>query len=192
MAPWTVDDIARSDPWIGRPHKHLALNGQSAVGGARWIKMDLLIRTKWTKMNYSGPFFTRIQLRAVSQKGGLGECALVTVFVPGECANVPSFRFSFRGNIRMYPRSGFRSGGKPAKTTLWENCECKNPAQNRLILTKMVVLTILDHLGRAHLPAVPRPLLVGGRIEHILKWGIFLLTVGAFLLTVKLLGLQSL
>ena len=26
-------------------------------------------------------------------------------------ANVPSFRLSFRGNMRMYPRSGFRSGG---------------------------------------------------------------------------------
>ena len=26
-------------------------------------------------------------------------------------ANVPSFRFSFRGNMRTYPRSGFRSGG---------------------------------------------------------------------------------
>ena len=25
-------------------------------------------------------------------------------------ANVPSFRFSFQGNMRMYPRSGFRSG----------------------------------------------------------------------------------
>ena len=26
-------------------------------------------------------------------------------------ANVPSFRFPFRGNMRMYPHSGFRSGG---------------------------------------------------------------------------------
>ena len=26
-------------------------------------------------------------------------------------ANVPSFRFSFRGNMRTYPRSNFRSGG---------------------------------------------------------------------------------
>ena len=38
-----------------------------------------------------------------------------------ERANVPLFRFSFRGNIRMYPRSGFRSGGTSAKTTLLEN-----------------------------------------------------------------------
>ena len=49
-------------------------------------------------------------------------------------ANVPSFRFSFRGNMRTYPRSGFsfrgnirtypgsgfRSGGTSAKTTLLE------------------------------------------------------------------------
>ena len=53
-------------------------------------------------------------------KGGFGKCALVPVFVPGEHANVPSFRFSFWGNIRMYPRSGFRSGGTSAKTTLLE------------------------------------------------------------------------
>ena len=26
-------------------------------------------------------------------------------------ANVPSFRFSFRGSMRTYPRSGFHSGG---------------------------------------------------------------------------------
>ena len=26
-------------------------------------------------------------------------------------ANVPLFRFSFRGNMRTYPRSGLRSGG---------------------------------------------------------------------------------
>ena len=35
-------------------------------------------------------------------------------------ANVPSFRFSFRGNMRTHPRSGFRSGGTSAKTTLLE------------------------------------------------------------------------
>ena len=35
-----------------------------------------------------------------------GECTLVPDFVLGEHANVPSFRFSFQGNIRMYPRSG--------------------------------------------------------------------------------------
>ena len=41
-------------------------------------------------------------------------------------ANVPSFRFSFRGNMRTYPRSGFRSvgfrsGGTSATTTVLEN-----------------------------------------------------------------------
>ena len=44
-------------------------------------------------------------------------------------ANVPLFRFSFRGNmrtfsfrgnIRTHPRSGFRSGGTSTKTTLLE------------------------------------------------------------------------
>ena len=48
-------------------------------------------------------------------------------------ANVPSFQFSFQGNMRTYPRSGFRSGENPnvpsfrfsfrgtsAKTTLLE------------------------------------------------------------------------
>ena len=54
-------------------------------------------------------------------------------------ANVPSFRFSLRGNMRtyprsgfsfqgniwMYPRCGFRSGGTSAKTTLLESHPCK-------------------------------------------------------------------
>ena len=31
------------------------------------------------------------------KKGGFGECSLVPVFVPGEHANIPSFRFSFQG-----------------------------------------------------------------------------------------------
>ena len=31
-------------------------------------------------------------------------------------ANVPSFRLSFRGNMRTYPRSGFRSGGTSERT----------------------------------------------------------------------------
>ena len=41
--------------------------------------------------------------------------------IPAEHANVPSFRFLFRGNIGMYPRSGFRSSGTSAKTILLEN-----------------------------------------------------------------------
>ena len=31
-------------------------------------------------------------------------------------ANVPSFLFSFRGNMRTYPRSGLRSGGASERT----------------------------------------------------------------------------
>ena len=60
---------------------------------------------------------------------GEGTCehTLVPVFVPGEHANVPSFRFSFRGNIRMYPHSGFRSGGTFAKTTLLETTFLSTP-----------------------------------------------------------------
>ena len=58
--------------------------------------------------------------RAVSQKGGFGERNLVPVFVLGEHGNAPSFQFSFWGNSRMYPRSGFRFGGTSAKTTLLE------------------------------------------------------------------------
>ena len=56
-------------------------------------------------------------------------------------ANVPSFRFSFRGNmrtyprsgfsfrgnIRTYPRSGFRSGETSAKTTLLETTLLSTP-----------------------------------------------------------------
>ena len=44
--------------------------------------------------------------RVVSQKGGFGECTPVPVCDPGEHAKVPSFRFSLRGNVRMYPRPG--------------------------------------------------------------------------------------
>ena len=56
-------------------------------------------------------------------------------------ANAPTFRFSFRGNMRTYPRSGFsfrenirmylrsgfRSGGTSTKTTLLENHPFVNP-----------------------------------------------------------------
>ena len=58
-------------------------------------------------------------------------------------ANIPSFRFSLRGtcertlipvfvrgNIRMYPRSGFRSGGRSAKSTLLETTLLSTP-ENR-------------------------------------------------------------
>ena len=36
--------------------------------------------------------------------------------------------------------------------------ECQNPVRNKVILTKMVVGTILDHFGPVLFPTVPRPL----------------------------------
>ena len=54
-----------------------------------------------------------------------GECALVPVFVLGEHANVPSFKFSFRGNIRMYPRPVFVPGEHPPKLPF-----CQHPFVN--------------------------------------------------------------
>ena len=82
-------------------------------------------------------------------------------------ANVPSFRFSFRGNIRrnhpfgnhpfvntkkghweikgrfpkgwfwrMYPRSGFRSGGTSAETTLLETTLLRTPEGTLVMKTK--------------------------------------------------------
>ena len=56
-------------------------------------------------------WFWRMCPRSGFRFGGTCERTLVPVFVPGEHPNVPSFRFSFRGNMRTYPRSGFRSGG---------------------------------------------------------------------------------
>ena len=55
-------------------------------------------------------------------KGWFGECTLI----PGAHAKVPSFRFSFRGSMRMYARSGFRSGGTCERTLVlvfvpWEH-----------------------------------------------------------------------
>ena len=36
--------------------------------------------------------------------------------------------------------------------------ECQNPVRNKVILTKMVVWTVLDHFGPVHFPTVPQPL----------------------------------
>ena len=61
----------------------------------------------------------------VFQKGGFGECALVPDFRPEkkcEGTLVPDFRSG-----GMYPRSGFRSRGTCAKTTLLENHPFGNP-----------------------------------------------------------------
>ena len=90
-------------------------------------------------------------------------------------ANVPSFRFSFRGNIRrnhpfenhpfvntkkghweikgrfpkgwfwrMYPRSGFRSGGTSAKTTLLETTLLRTPDHSGEAFTLTIVTTIIS------------------------------------------------
>ena len=57
------------------------------------------------------PFqISRGNKRAVSQKGGFGECARVPVFGTGEHPNVPSFRLLVPGSIRMNPRPVFWSG----------------------------------------------------------------------------------
>ena len=37
--------------------------------------------------------------------------------------------------------------------------ECQDPVRNKVILTKMVVVTILDHFGPVHFPIVLRRLL---------------------------------
>ena len=62
----------------------------------------------------------------------------------GGHANVPSFRFSFRGNIRMYPRSGFHSGGTSAKTTLLENHPFVNPRKS-LLARVLLQPNLLQH-----------------------------------------------
>ena len=60
-------------------------------------------------------------------KGWFWRTCPVPLFVPGEYENVPLFRFSFRGKIRMYPCSGFRSGGASAKTPLLETTLLSTP-----------------------------------------------------------------
>ena len=46
-------------------------------------------------------WFWRMYPRSGFRSRGTCECTLVPVCVPGEHPNVPSFRFSFRGNIRQ-------------------------------------------------------------------------------------------
>ena len=40
------------------------------------------------------------------------------------------------------------------------SCGCQKPVRNKVILTKVVVWTVLDHVAPVHLPTVPRPLLM--------------------------------
>ena len=42
------------------------------------------------------------------------------------------------------------------------SCEYQKPVRNKVILTKMVVATILDHFGPVHFPTVLRRLLTFG------------------------------
>ena len=64
--------------------------------------------SEYPKRQTNGSHRSRGNKKAVSKKGGFGECALVSVFGTGEHPNVPSFRVLAPGeNIRMYPRSGF-------------------------------------------------------------------------------------
>ena len=91
--------------------------------------------------------FARIALRiARATKETFGECTLVPVFVPGEHANVASFRFSFRGNMRTYPRSGFRSGEHPPKPPFFGNhpfvdlrCCCRSQISYESTLAFMIL-----------------------------------------------------
>ena len=69
--------------------------------------------------------------RAVSKKGGFGECALVPVFGAGEHPCAPSFRFLVPGNIRMYPRPVFGTGAHPPKPAFWKPPFCEPPRKHK-------------------------------------------------------------
>ena len=47
------------------------------------------------------------------------------------------------------------------------SCECQNPVRNKVILTKMVVCTILDHFGPVHFPTVLRPFPRKGQVVDL-------------------------
>ena len=56
----------------------------------------------YTREETRGRFRKRVVFwRMYLRSGGICERTLVLIFVPGEHLNVPSFRFSFRGNIRQ-------------------------------------------------------------------------------------------
>ena len=88
------------------------------------------------------------QKRAVSSKGGFGKRILVPVFRSGgtyERTLVPVF-VPGELNMRMYPRSGFRSGGTSAKTTLFQD-DGKGGLSLRGVafMTVLAVLTVLEN-----------------------------------------------
>ena len=71
-----------------------------------------------------GRFCKRVVLanvpRSGFRSGGTCERTLVPAFVQGEHLNVPSFRFSFRGNIRQtHPFRGPRMGGWIRRGRIW-------------------------------------------------------------------------
>ena len=67
----------------------------------------------------SGRFRKRVVLANVPsfrfRSGGTCERTLVPVFIPGEHPNVPSFRFSFRGNVRQNHPFGNHPFANPRK-----------------------------------------------------------------------------
>ena len=68
--------------------------------------------------------------RAVSQKGGLGQCALVPVFGTGEYLHVPSFGtsgFWYRGKSECTLVPVFGNGEHPPKPPFWKPPLCEAP-----------------------------------------------------------------
>ena len=60
------------------------------------------------------------------------------------------------------------------------SCEYQDPVRNKVILTKMVVLTILDHFGPVHFPTVqpPLPMKISISLENFnLAWNFQILTL---------------
>ena len=90
------------------------------LSGDRFLAIFLIHTEKEDQGVFHHPRLTERLKGGFVIKGGFGECILVPVFVPGEHANVPSFPFSFRGNIRMYPRSGFVPGEHLPKPPFWK------------------------------------------------------------------------
>ena len=77
-----------------------------------WADIQADVRGRKPSYHCSeGRKISRGNKRAVSQKGGLGECTRVPVFHSGGTCQRTLVSVSFRGSIRMYPCSGFRSGG---------------------------------------------------------------------------------
>ena len=72
------------------------VNCQNGDGG---VVPSLVILTGKQKGGFIKGRLWRMCASSSFRSGGTCERTLVPVFVPGEHPNVPSFRFSFRGNI---------------------------------------------------------------------------------------------